>query len=134
MAAPSDRGRWQVQRERCHLDSDTRLYPSFMDGALGEAVPELVRKLGLADTYWEHTLEREWPTLVGEQLARHTRPGRMNRGVLYVYVTSAPWLAELNRMGLKPMLENVQRRFGESRVKSIRLQPDPDPPSRRNVK
>ena len=71
---------------------------------------------------------------MGEQVAKHSRPGRMNRGVLYVYVTSAPWLAELNRMGLKPMLENVQRRFGESRVKSIRLQPDPDPPSRRNVK
>lgn len=128
MAGPSDRGRWQVQRERLHLDPDTRTYPAFMDGALGDAVPELVRKLGLADSYWEHTLEREWPALVGEQVARRTRPGRMNRGVLYVYVSNSTWLAELNRMGLKQMLENVQRRFGESRIKSIRLQPDPDPP------
>ncbi len=131
MPGPSDRGRWQVQRERFHLDESARVYPPFTDGRLADAVPNLVRKLGLADTYWEHTLEREWPSLVGEQVARHTRPGRMNRGILYVYVSSAPWLAELSRLGQKQILENVQKRFGESRIKSVRLEPDPDPQPRK---
>lgn len=129
MSSPSNPGRWQVQRERLRLDESDRLYPPYMDGRVQDIVPQLVRRLGLADTYWEHTLEREWPALVGEQVAKHTRPGRMNRGVLYVYVSSAPWLAELSRMGQKQILENVQKRFGESRIKSVRLQPDPDPPS-----
>ena len=128
MSSPSNPGRWQVQRERLRLDESDRIYPPYMDGRVQDIVPQLVRRLGLADTYWEHTLEREWPALVGEQVAKHTRPGRMNRGVLYVYVSSAPWLAELTRMGQKQILENVQKRFGESRIKSVRLQPDPDAP------
>ena len=128
MPPTPNRGRWQVQRERFQLGDDARVYPAFSDGRMADVVPELVRKFGIADTYWEHTLEREWPTLVGEQVARHTRPGRMHRGILHVYVSSAPWLAELSRMGQKQILANVQKRFGASRITSVRLEPDPDGP------
>lgn len=125
MSAFKRSSRLDVERERFRLEDFPRRVARYDDQRAGDAVPGLMRQLGLADSFWMQALEREWPQLVGVQVARRTRPGRFNRGVLYVYVTGAPWLAELTRMGQKPMLANVQARFGADRIKSIRLQIDP---------
>ena len=86
----------------------------------------LLRELGLEDRLWEHTLETDWEDIVGANVAKHARPGRIQRGVLYVFVRHSMWLAELSRFGQKEMLARIQERFGSNRIKSIRLQLDPD--------
>ncbi len=91
-----------------------------------EVIPGLLQKLGLESRLWEQALVNEWPVLVGEQVALHTRPGRIYHGVLHVFVKNSAWLNELSRYGRKEMLANLQRRFGTTRIRQIRLQIEPD--------
>lgn len=71
-------------------------------------------------------LEEEWVALVGEPIARHVRPGRMDRGVLYVFVSNSVWLSELKRHGESAMLEKLQARFGADKITSLHMRLDPD--------
>ena len=118
-------GRARVQVERLKIE---KYEPANSDyqGAVGETIPDLMRQMGLADRYWEQALIREWDSLVGKQVARHARPGRVQRSTLYVFVSNSSWLNELLRYGQKQMLENLPKRFGSDRIKTIRLQMDPE--------
>ncbi len=120
-----DRGRWQMERERHHLKREKPLPPETSAG-LGQVIPQVMKGLGLEDRFWEQELLEEWPKLVGPQVARHTRPGRLERKIFHVFVTNSAWLSELSRYGQKQILENLQKRFGADKIKGIKLQLDPD--------
>jgi len=118
-------GRWQVARERFHIEG---AYPPASDvepHAIGDIIPLIMKKLGLDQQHWLAVLAEEWPSLVGDAVAAHTRPGRFENKVLTVFVDSAVWLNELSRYGRKKMLENLQKRFGADRIADVRMQPDP---------
>ena len=83
-------------------------------------------KLGLENRLWEETLLEEWPSLVGPQVSRHARPGRLERGTLYIYVTHSMWLSELHRNFQPQILDNLQARFKEQPIRKLRFQLDPD--------
>lgn len=119
------RGAWEVERDRFQL-TDPAPPPPDQCEKVGDLVPSLMKQLGLENRLWEEALLSEWPALVGEQVARQTRPGRLDHKVLYVFVSHSTWLNELSRYGQKQMLANLQSRFGADRIKSIRLQLDPD--------
>ena len=93
---------------------------------VSDALSPLLKKLGLQEVMWQRALLDDWPDLVGPQLARHTRPGRLDRKVLYVFVTHSMWLAELQRHGHRDLLANLQARYGKEQIRSVRLQLDPD--------
>jgi predicted nucleic acid-binding Zn ribbon protein len=118
-------GALAIQQERCQTDRAVQPR-EYHDTTIGDMVPRLMKQLGLEDRYWEQALLSDWVAIVGEQLARRTRPGRVQHGILYVFVTSSAWLSELSRYGQKQMLENLQKRFGAEKIKSLRIQIDPD--------
>lgn len=120
-----DLARWQVERERFQLP-DHRPPAPYRVFTPEQVLPSVMKKIGLEQPMWEQVLSREWETLVGEQVARHTRPGRLQHGILYVYVANSVWLAELRRFAEKALLERLQDKFGRTRIKGIRLQLDPD--------
>lgn len=120
-----DKVRWQVDRERFQL-APSRPPAPYRVFTPEQVLPSVMKKIGLEQPMWEHALSREWESLVGAQVATHTRPGRLQRNILYVYVANSVWLAELRRFAEKAMLENLQNRFGRARIKGIRLQLDPD--------
>ncbi len=121
------RGQWSVQKERFQLPEDEKPPLTEREASpLKQVVPALLREFGLEDRLWEHTLESDWVEIVGQSVAKHARPGRIQRGVLYVFVRHSAWLAELSRFGQKEMLAAIQQRFGANKIKSIRLQLDPD--------
>lgn len=93
---------------------------------LGSLVGRVMSRLGLDEAHWAAVLEDEWGALVGEGLARHTRPGPLQGARLVVYVDSPVWLNELRRIGRGPMLTNLQRRFGADKIADISLEIDPD--------
>ena len=92
----------------------------------GDAVSGLMKKMGLASAHWLNALSEEWPALVGEAVARHTRPGRMDRNRLVVFVDSSVWLNELSRYGRREMLSALRKRFGDAKIGDISLQLDPN--------
>ena len=122
------RGRWQVERERCRLRPEDRTMKHREPDRIDKLVPRLMKKLGLEDQHWLIILNNEWKDLVGEDVAKHTRPGRYEDANLSVFVDSSVWFNELTRYGRKTMLSNLQNRFGEKKIRSITLQLDPDGP------
>lgn len=127
---PFNKGAWAVQRERCQVEDD-RPAPAGHAQPVASIARQIIKDLKLDARVTETRLLKEWPQIVGPQVATHARPGRLERGVLTVFVANSVWLAELSRMWLKPMLNNIQRQLGNADVRSLRLQLDPDPPQRK---
>lgn len=77
--------------------------PAF--AAVGEVLRRLAPRFGLETRLLELTLAQRWPTVVGSQVAAHTRPGRIRFKKLQVFATSSVWVQQL--AFLKPAL--IQR-------------------------
>jgi predicted nucleic acid-binding Zn ribbon protein len=118
-------GEWEVQRERFRIEASNPPPPETCE-PVSDLVPKLLKKWGLDEQLWQQTLLAEWESLVGPQVAQHARPGRLERKTLHVFVRHPMWLSELSRYGQKQMLANLQKRFGEDKIKAIRLQLDPE--------
>ena len=119
------RQQWEVYRERCRI-SDPRQPPKVSEHTVEDALPELMKKLGLETSLWVETLSRDWQEIVGTGVGKHTRPGRLDGKTLFVFVDSPVWLNELKRYGQKQMLENLRQRFGTARIARLVVQLDPD--------
>jgi predicted nucleic acid-binding Zn ribbon protein len=122
----SNQGSWELQRERHRIFRDKPFPPESLATA-AEVVPRIMKKLGLENRLWEHALINEWESLVGPQVAKHTRAGRLERKILHIFVDHSVWLSDLSRYGQRQIIENLQKRFGADIIKGIRLQLDPDP-------
>ena len=85
-----------------------------------QAIAELTRTLGIDQTLRKFGVLTAWSDVVGEQIARVTVPDRIENGVLYVRVTTAPWRAELS-MKRFDILKKVNRAAGADVVKDIRF-------------
>jgi len=114
-----------MQRERHHIDRKEPL-PAEASVGISDLIPNVMKKIGLEKPFWENELIEKWDELVGPQLATHTRPGRLDRKILYIYVNHPGWLNELARYGQKEMLKKLQDYFGADKIKNVRLQLDPD--------
>ncbi len=79
---------------------------------------------GLESKLWLSELDKEWSALVGDLVAKHTRPGRLDQDRLIVFVDSSVWLHELSRYRETEMLTAVRDRFG-AKVRSLSLRLDP---------
>lgn len=78
-----------------------------MPKPIGELLPAL---LAHAATKHEASqqLQRNWPRLVGKQLAAHTRPGPIRRGTLTIY-TDEPGTNFLLMLEKPRLLEKLNR-------------------------
>lgn len=62
----------------------------------------LARSHGLEVRLFEYRLRTEWPDIVGETIAAHTRPDRIRFKKLYLLAENSVWLQQL--LFLKPTL------------------------------
>jgi hypothetical protein len=121
-----NKGRWQVERERFRIENHRPSEGIADPLRISDAMAGVMKKLGLEDTHWLTVLEDEWRKIAGEAVAKHTRPGRMEKKRLTVFVDSSVWLNELLRYGRRQMLLNLQNRFGKGKITSVSLVLDPD--------
>ena len=84
------------------------------------ALRTLVTDLGIAPTLAMYDVITSWPEVVGEQIARVAVAERMEHGVLFVAVNSAPWRAELT-MKRRSIIDKLNHRAGAAVVKDIRF-------------
>lgn len=121
-----NRGRWQVERERCRIPFAAPGASSGDAARIDADVTGLMKHLGLGESLWLNALENEWVDLVGAELARHARPGKYDNGKLTVFVDSSAWFNELKRFGRNAMLDKLRKRFGAAKICAVDLQFDPD--------
>jgi hypothetical protein len=121
-----NRGRWAVERERDHI-LEYEPPKAFTDAApLSAPLQGVMKKLGLDIQHRLQELTVKWPDIAGPDVAQHTRPGRLEKGRLTVYVDSSVWLSELSRFGLDVLLRNIRQRYTSGKIDSVSLQLDPD--------
>jgi predicted nucleic acid-binding Zn ribbon protein len=65
---------------------------------VGDLLPKILERKGLAAKVEAASVVPEWETLVGPGIAAVTQPIRVTDGTLIVAVRSSPWLMELNMM------------------------------------
>jgi hypothetical protein len=87
---------------------------------LASALDDLAQRFGLSVKLLEHRLQRQWPAIVGEHVAAHTRPESIRFKKLYVIVDSSVWVQQL--AFLKPsLLAGINTAAGSSIVTDIVL-------------
>ncbi|MBD5252999.1 MAG: DUF721 domain-containing protein [Barnesiella sp.] len=76
---------------------------------LGDFVDRVLAQAGISDRLDEHRLCSLWPEIVGPGINRYTVRRYVDRGVLHVYLTSAPLKNELmfNRAALVKALNDA---------------------------
>jgi predicted nucleic acid-binding Zn ribbon protein len=88
--------------------------------AVGAALKDLARRLGIARTLSEYEVLTSWEAVVGEQVARVTVPERIERGILFVSVANPSWRSELTMRRLE-ICDKINRALGQKVVKEIRF-------------
>jgi predicted nucleic acid-binding Zn ribbon protein len=87
--------------------------PHRVGDLLVAAVPALAERMLAVE------ISRQWEALVGPALARRSRPGALERGILEIRADNSPCLMELEMRGGE-ILEAITRRHGRS-VLSLRF-------------
>ncbi|MBV9104904.1 MAG: DUF721 domain-containing protein [Verrucomicrobia bacterium] len=86
-----------------------------------EVLLQLAPKLGLEARLREEEIFFAWAEIVGDFFARHSRPVRLNQGILVVNVLQPTVLYELDRQWKSLILTKLKERFGGKLIKELRF-------------
>jgi predicted nucleic acid-binding Zn ribbon protein len=85
-----------------------------------------MKGFGLEDSSRLADIQKAWPDLAGKTNAEQSRPGKLEGGVLCIYVDHHMWLNELKRTLAPMLLKKLQERFGKKNVKRLRFEITPE--------
>jgi len=88
---------------------------------IGEVVSELMAHRSFAQVHAPKTMESVWREAVGEATAKHTRPGRIRRGVLEVGVANSTMVQELVFQKAE-LLASIRRLLPDTPIRELRFQ------------
>ena len=86
--------------------------------SLGGVLDRLLARLGLDEELRGWQAVEQWPQVVGDRVARHTRAVGIQRGVLRVEVDGSAWMHELQYLRTE-LIRTVNRALGSDRVREI---------------
>jgi len=87
---------------------------------LGTVIDGLIHQLGLQRKLKQYDLVPLWPSIVGEQIAGVTSVDKIDKDVLVVKVSAAPWRTELT-FRKKEILDKVHAAMNSDSIKDIRF-------------
>lgn len=88
--------------------------------SVGEIINELLKEQNLEDKLCEHKALDLWPKVVGPLINQRTVERRVDRGILYVRITSAPIRQELS-INKTSLLATLNKAVGKDVLKEIRF-------------
>ncbi len=89
-----------------------------------------LKKMSLDRKLKEHEIWNVWNSVAGEHVARHAHPEFMRNGILFVRVSTSPWMQQLSYMS-QGIVEALNQRLGTPIVKGIHFKlGDIAPPSK----
>jgi len=86
-----------------------------------QIIEKTLKRLKIDASPWLDELSEAWSKLVPPEVAKVTRPGKWDNGILYVYVTSSVKLFEIRRTRLRAIEQAVRTFAGDNRVRQVRL-------------
>lgn len=87
---------------------------------VGDALDEFLKGTGWADRVKATRLLDAWPDLVGDSVAAHCRPVRIDRGELLVEAESPAWATQLTWLE-QSIRQRVNEQAGEVLVRRVRI-------------
>lgn len=91
---------------------------------LSRALSELITLRGYARVQGDRQLQSAWAEAAGGAVARESRAVAIRRSVLHVTVGNAPLLSELVAFRKAAILEALQSRFPELRIRDLKFRLD----------
>jgi predicted nucleic acid-binding Zn ribbon protein len=88
---------------------------------INEVLRQLAPKLGFESRLREEEIFAAWFEIVGEFFARHSRPSKLNQGLLIVNVLQPTVMYELDRQCKAEILGKLKKRFGVKIIRDIRF-------------
>jgi hypothetical protein len=88
---------------------------------VGDILPRVLEIMGLGDRFEEAKLMEGWARVVGEVVAKKSRPRAVKEGILYIGVESSVWMQEL-WYRQKQIIERIAKEFPKVRITGIRLE------------
>jgi len=87
---------------------------------VGLILEKALKNMSLDRKLKEHEIWNVWNSVAGEHVARHAQPEFMRNGILFVRVSTSPWMQQLSYMG-KGITEALNERLGAPIVEEIRF-------------
>jgi len=88
---------------------------------VADVIDTVMRKLGLGERLRQEQVLAAWRELVGDFIATHAAPHRLERGTLYIRVLEPTMHYELDRVWKPQILARFRERFGKG-IREIRFQ------------
>ena len=89
--------------------------------SVADGIVKLMKSLGLADRLREEQVLHSWREIVGDFIADHSQPSKLQNGVLLVQVLQPTMHYELDRVWKTKILEKLRERFGQRTIREIRF-------------
>jgi predicted nucleic acid-binding Zn ribbon protein len=89
-----------------------------MPSSVGDALGAFFKNTGLDAVFKEWDAVINWRQVAGERISEVTECERVEDGVMYVRVMSAPWRQELIYLK-EPLMESIRRETGCGTIKDI---------------
>ena len=86
-----------------------------------EVIGKVMASLGLGERLRQEEVLGAWRELVGDFIASHATPQRLDKGVLIVQVLQPTMHYELDRVWKPQILQKMKDRFGSRTVREIRF-------------
>jgi predicted nucleic acid-binding Zn ribbon protein len=87
---------------------------------LGDAIQSVFRDLGMTRRMQLYEVLTSWDSIVGERIAKVATARKVENGILFVDVKTAPWRAEL-AMRKQDIMDKIRRKFGKNILRDIRF-------------
>jgi hypothetical protein len=85
---------------------------------LSDILESVLKKRGMLFTSDKKRLREVWLKAVGDNIAVHTAPEKLQKGTLFIKVSNSVWMQQLHFLK-KNILDKVNQEMGEHGVKDI---------------
>lgn len=87
---------------------------------VGSILEQTLKNMSLDRKLKEHEIWHIWNSVVGEHVSRNAQPDFMRNRILFVRVSSSPWMQQLHYMGTG-IVEALNKRLSVPVVEGIRF-------------
>jgi hypothetical protein len=101
-------------------DREERRFYGRRPKKIGDVVAQLITQRGYGRVGTDEQLVAAWERAAGETLAKFSRPGKLKRGLLEVWVANSTMMQELG-FEKGRILAAIQRELPEAKIRDLRF-------------
>ena len=84
------------------------------------AIDSMLRKFGIENAIAQNNALNIWSEIVGEKVAKHTEPNRVEHGIMIIKVSSPTWRQELYFQKTE-IIKKINNKIGRNVIRDIRF-------------